>query len=142
MHARRWSTPARSARKRYFEKYFGAPPLSLDYPDEIYQDYPAPVILRGEQGGRRAVAATFGMVPKRKIAPGGKHYSTMNARAEMIGERPTYRGAWGKSQLCLIPCEAVYEPNHESGKHVRFRIGRSEERRVGKECRSRWSPYH
>ena len=24
---------------------------------------------------------------------------------------------------------------------VRF-IGRSEERRVGKECRSRWSPYH
>src|SRR2546422_9330313 len=24
----------------------------------------------------------------------------------------------------------------------RDRIGRSEERRVGKECRSRWSPYH
>ena len=23
-----------------------------------------------------------------------------------------------------------------------YRIGRSEERRVGKECRSRWSPYH
>ena len=23
-----------------------------------------------------------------------------------------------------------------------FRISRSEERRVGKECRSRWSPYH
>ena len=26
--------------------------------------------------------------------------------------------------------------------HVHFRIPRSEERRVGKECRSRWSPYH
>ena len=25
---------------------------------------------------------------------------------------------------------------------VRVRLGRSEERRVGKECRSRWSPYH
>ena len=23
-----------------------------------------------------------------------------------------------------------------------MRVGRSEERRVGKECRSRWSPYH
>ena len=23
-----------------------------------------------------------------------------------------------------------------------FPLGRSEERRVGKECRSRWSPYH
>ena len=25
---------------------------------------------------------------------------------------------------------------------VGFYFGRSEERRVGKECRSRWSPYH
>ena len=25
---------------------------------------------------------------------------------------------------------------------IRLRIERSEERRVGKECRSRWSPYH
>ena len=25
---------------------------------------------------------------------------------------------------------------------IRIEIGRSEERRVGKECRSRWSPYH
>ena len=29
-----------------------------------------------------------------------------------------------------------------SQKHERLRIFRSEERRVGKECRSRWSPYH
>ena len=29
----------------------------------------------------------------------------------------------------------------ESDVVVRFQ-GRSEERRVGKECRSRWSPYH
>src|SRR3989442_15766115 len=27
-------------------------------------------------------------------------------------------------------------------RHLRLVIGRSEERRVGKECRSRWSPYH
>ena len=26
--------------------------------------------------------------------------------------------------------------------HNMMEIGRSEERRVGKECRSRWSPYH
>src|SRR2546430_13535810 len=26
--------------------------------------------------------------------------------------------------------------------HARAGIGRTEERRVGKECRSRWSPYH
>ena len=27
-------------------------------------------------------------------------------------------------------------------KEIPFGIERSEERRVGKECRSRWSPYH
>ena len=26
--------------------------------------------------------------------------------------------------------------------HILIDCGRSEERRVGKECRSRWSPYH
>ena len=31
---------------------------------------------------------------------------------------------------------------HVDGKPVRSCITRSEERRVGKECRSRWSPYH
>ena len=30
---------------------------------------------------------------------------------------------------------------HETGNSV-LRVVRSEERRVGKECRSRWSPYH
>src|SRR3989441_9150704 len=28
------------------------------------------------------------------------------------------------------------------GSHSCLQVGRSEERRVGKECRSRWSPYH
>ena len=32
--------------------------------------------------------------------------------------------------------------NIRGAKHLRESINRSEERRVGKECRSRWSPYH
>src|SRR6202158_6399555 len=31
---------------------------------------------------------------------------------------------------------------HLAMRHVEERLLRSEERRVGKECRSRWSPYH
>src|ERR1019366_6196784 len=34
----------------------------------------------------------------------------------------------------------VYDPDPK--KTQAFRAKRSEERRVGKECRSRWSPYH
>ena len=38
----------------------------------------------------------------------------------------------------IIPDTAQEKP--QEGKVVA--VGRSEERRVGKECRSRWSPYH
>ena len=37
--------------------------------------------------------------------------------------------------------EFLLEP-HENGSGIRGLFYRSEERRVGKECRSRWSPYH
>jgi len=30
----------------------------------------------------------------------------------------------------------------DGSEHEAQKVGRSEERRVGKECRSRWSPYH
>ena len=112
-----------AARRRIFEKYYGVAPPEEAWRDEIYQDYPAPLLRRAPDGSRAACIATFGMVPKAKTPPDAKRYTTMNARAETLGERPTYRSAWTKQQLCLVPCEAIYEPNYESGKHVRFRIG-------------------
>ncbi|WP_207002593.1 SOS response-associated peptidase [Trinickia mobilis] len=110
-----------AARRATFAKYFGVEPPTTEWPDEIYQDYLAPIVRPGA-GAREAVTATFGMVPKGKL-PQGKHYSTMNARAETVGEKPTYRGAWAKAQRCLIAVDAVYEPNWETGKHIRYRIG-------------------
>ena len=40
-----------------------------------------------------------------------------------------------------VPNDAKIEIRGNTLKYV-SRGGRSEERRVGKECRSRWSPYH
>ena len=42
------------------------------------------------------------------------------------------------------PLNAYYKKKRDQGKHHLTATGavRSEERRVGKECRSRWSPYH
>src|SRR3712207_1618747 len=40
------------------------------------------------------------------------------------------------------PVAEVVGAEIEHGTVVAARYGRSEERRVGKECRSRWSPYH
>ena len=41
----------------------------------------------------------------------------------------------------LFP-ENVGTKDFATEKHTKAPEGRSEERRVGKECRSRWSPYH
>ena len=47
---------------------------------------------------------------------------------------PSCKGAW---EMC--PAKNEVEEGEKERRDVE---GRSEERRVGKECRSRWSPYH
>ena len=44
-----------------------------------------------------------------------------------------------KYRNLVLPMQEIKEI---SWKWIVFPIARSEERRVGKECRSRWSPYH
>jgi putative SOS response-associated peptidase YedK len=63
------------------------------------------------------------MVPKQHIPQGVKRFATLNARAETVGQLRSYSGAWKRGQLCLLPMEAFYEPNWETGKHIRYRIG-------------------
>jgi len=94
----------------------------FDFKPEIYKDYGAP-IFRRTIDGLVIDAATFGMVPRRKIPPGVKVFDTMNARAESIGDKRSFSGAWNRLQFCLIPCESFYEPNYETGKPVRWKIG-------------------
>ena len=51
---------------------------------------------------------------------------------EMSREEKHGGGEWS-FQKC------IWAPSHKKGTNNKWR---SEERRVGKECRSRWSPYH
>jgi putative SOS response-associated peptidase YedK len=57
------------------------------------------------------------------MAEGTKRFSTMNARAETIGELRSYANAWRRSQLCLVPLQDFFEPSYESGKAERWQIG-------------------
>ena len=41
-----------------------------------------------------------------------------------------------------VPLERLFERFADRGFFTKVKNKRSEERRVGKECRSRWSPYH
>jgi len=59
-----------------------------------------------------------------------------------------YQGGVDQSHVRWAPFDGVGRTARnglnftERGFGVRAALGRSEERRVGKECRSRWSPYH
>ncbi|WP_321887436.1 SOS response-associated peptidase [Paraburkholderia bannensis] len=111
-----------AARRDRLFRHFGIEPPDSPWRDEIYKDYAAPIIRRVD-GVRRADLATFGMVPRKHIPPGVRVFDTMNARSETLGEKRSFSGAWKRQQLCLVPCEAFYEPCYETGKAVRWRIG-------------------
>ena len=62
--------------------------------------------------------------------PGFYHFSVLTLNRPFSGTRPDYF-----SRLARILLFKWYSPGF-------YHFQRSEERRVGKECRSRWSPYH
>lgn len=98
---------------------------SLEWRKEVWQDYAAPIIV-GAEGSRHALVGSYGFIPKTHMPPGVR-LTTMNARAETVGQLRSYKSAWVKSQLCLVPCRSFFEPNYESGKAVRWRINMADE---------------
>src|SRR2546423_11422498 len=65
-----------------------------------------------------------------------------------FGEEPALTGTRGAGNVFLGNCNlrCVYCQNYQISQahkeQIKNEVTRSEERRVGKECRSRWSPYH
>ncbi|MFC5513700.1 SOS response-associated peptidase [Massilia jejuensis] len=102
-------------------------PADWRWPEETWKDYAAPILRSAGDGRPRACLASYGMVPRRAIAPGIKPFDTMNARAESLGERRSFAPAWRRLQLCAVPMAWFYEPCYESGRAVRHAIGMRDE---------------
>lgn len=64
-----------------------------------------------EDGARIRDDMRWGLVPSWSKSD-RLDYSTYNARAERIEEAPTYKGAWHKSQRCLLPADGFYERHY------------------------------
>lgn len=94
------------------------PPPDFAY-GEVYPGSIVPVVTNFAP--REWVPACFGLIPAwakdAKIAR-----NTYNSRSETVGEKPSFRNAWKRGQLCIIPAETLFEPCYESGKAV---LGRS-----------------
>lgn len=111
-----------SAKERIEALELALLPRHWEWESQIWQDYLAPIIRRSESG-REVVLASYGMVPKRHLPPNDKGRTTMNARAETIGEKRSFSKQWRECQLCLVPMVEFYEPNWETKKHERWAIG-------------------
>ena len=105
---------------------FGAPEPQGEWEPEVWQDYAAPIVVADRHGRRHSLLASYGMVPQHRL-PAGSAFSTMNARAETVARLRSYREAWTSGQLCLVPMAHYFEPNYESGRHVRWAIGMADE---------------
>jgi len=67
-----------------------------------------PVLRIDRDGNRQMVDALWPLIPA--WAKGSvPRYSTANARAETMAEKPAFRNAWKKRQRCLIVASGFYE---------------------------------
>src|SRR2546429_6267324 len=88
------------------------------------------------EDGIRDVAVTGVQTCALPISIGNNYDSTNSGMLAPVGEKHAFKGR------NLMACATCGQPRL-SPIHTRpERRHRSEERRVGKECRSRWSPYH
>ena len=106
--------------------HFGVVRPQGELPLDCYPSYLAPFIRRARDKtdyAREVNDGRFGLIPtwSGDLAMGKK---TCNARSETVAEKPSYRDAWKRGQRCIVPAAWFNEPNHESGKHVKWRIGR------------------
>ncbi len=79
---------------------------------------------------REALPGVFGLIPA--WAKDDKFARrTYNARSETAATLPSFRDAWRRGQKCIIPADAIYEPDWRSGKAHPTRIQRSDGEPMG-----------
>jgi putative SOS response-associated peptidase YedK len=107
-------------------QYFGVDRPGDALPPEVYPGGLAPFIVRERDRvelARDLRLGLFGLVPHwaKELAFGRRTY---NARSETVAEKPSFRDAWRQGRRCIVPVEAVFEPNWETGKAVRWKVTR------------------
>ncbi|MDS1141697.1 SOS response-associated peptidase family protein [Pusillimonas sp. SM2304] len=107
------------------EKYFRAHGMPLPPKWDMYPRKPG-VFLRGEN--REIVVGRWGLIPAQTrpdYLPKAEKLPTSNARAETASKLYSFRNAWAKGQRCIVPAEAIYEPDWRTGKAVPTRFTRA-----------------
>ena len=111
--------------------YLPAPPESLarlgrghvgfSYGAECFPQKLAPFLASDAESWKLGV---FGLLPHWAKPDLARH--TYNARSETVATLPSFRAAWRRRQLAVIPVAAFFEPDFSTGKPVRARIERQD----------------
>src|SRR2546430_15433494 len=89
------------------------------------------------------LAGNCGIVPaQQKTAPAQEKPKIRAITAFINLDRTQYQQQVADALKMLRRAQTVFESRGYQVQTIRIATQRSEERRVGKECRSRWSPYH
>jgi len=116
-----------------FVRLFGVYPPDPDGKYDMWPGYAGVMLRRPREADAgddavppvEAVGGVFGLLPHwakdAKLAR-----STFNARSETVHEKPSFRDAWRRNQHCIIPADAIFEPDWRSGKAVATRITRTD----------------
>jgi putative SOS response-associated peptidase YedK len=95
---------------------------------EVFPGYAAPFIRAARESGtteRELVVGQWNLVPWFAESPKLK-FATCNARSEELAVKASYKHPWARGQRCVIPAQAFFEPNWESGRHVPWRFERAD----------------
>jgi putative SOS response-associated peptidase YedK len=126
-------------RERYYRK-FGVYPPPHEYIEDMWPKYQGTFIRRppeadsDDEAGppREAQTGRWGLVPWNTTDPARQlKLSTFNARVESVAQSFTFGGAWRRGQHCIIPADAIYEPDWRTGRHVPTRIARADGEPLG-----------
>jgi putative SOS response-associated peptidase YedK len=120
-----------------YRKHFGVEPPSgtkVDlwpgYLGSFVRKHPLADVRDEAVSECEALPGLFGLVPHWATDSAmTKH--TYNARSETVAEKPSLRDAWKRGQHCIIPAQAIYEPDWRSGKAVATRIERLDSEPMG-----------
>lgn len=124
--------------KRHLAANFNVADIEKGLKSELWPGYIGPFIRKHEHADvgddavpfRELMTGSFGLIPHwskdTKIAR-----MTYNARSETVAEKNSFRDAWRLGRNCIIPAEAIYEPDWRSGKAVGTRIVRTDGKPMG-----------
>lgn len=124
-------------RERFY-KAFGVYPPGEPGAYDVWPGYTSAFIRRPREADSgddavpriEAVAGQFGLLPHwvkdRTFAR-----RTFNARSETAAKLPSFRDAWSRGQRCIIPADAIFEPDWRSGKAVATRIASADGEPMG-----------